>query len=467
MKNFKSISLGIILSGIAFSGFGQSQEGAISPEVLKEIKTHIENKGSDKALMNAISNNKVKDLALNRSNFKVVDHYISNKVRTSGITDQESSGRCWLFTGLNTIRPAVMDQYNLGSFEYSQTYNFFWDQLEKSNLFLEGIIETADKDIEDRKVNWLLKNPLSDGGQWTTFADNVKKYGVVPSEVMPDTYQSTHTGTMGKLLKRKLREDAIRLRNAFEKSKDKKQLRDMKVDMLGEIYRILALSLGEPPTEFTWQYKDKDGKISAPATYTPQSFFKKHININVDDYVMIMNDPTRPYYNVFEIEFDRSLQDGKNWKYLNLPMEDVKEFAKQSILANHAMYFSSDVGKQLNSDYGTLDINNYDYNDLYGVNFGMNKEERIRTFDSGSSHAMTLIGVNITEDGNTDKWLVENSWGASSGHNGYLTATDEWMDNYLFRVVIDKKFLSKKALKALKKKATLLPPWDPMFAPEQ
>ncbi|MFA8449341.1 MAG: C1 family peptidase [Bacteroidales bacterium] len=452
---------------MTMAGFGQSQEGAIDSKTLNEIKTFVSNKGTDKALRNAITNNDITDLALDNSNFKVVNHYISNKVKTKGITNQKSSGRCWLFTGLNTIRPAVIDEYNLSDFEYSQTYNFFWDQLEKSNLFLEGIIETADQDIDSRYVNWLLKHPLSDGGQWTTFADNVKKYGVVPQEVMPDTYQSKNTKSMSKLIKRKLREDAMILRKGFKSKKDKKDLRKIKVEMLGEVYRMLSLSLGEPPTEFSWQFKNSNGEISPMETYTPQEFYKKHVKINIDDYVMIMNDPTRPYYEVFEIEFDRSIEDGNNWKYLNLPMEDIKEFAKQSIVDNHAMYFSCDVGKQLNRDYGTLDINNYDYGDLYGVKFGMTKEERIKTFDSGSSHAMTLIGVNINKDNKIDKWLVENSWGTATGNKGYLTMTDEWFDNYLFRVVIDKKFLSKKALKVLKKKATMLPPWDPMFAPEK
>ncbi|MFA8299762.1 MAG: aminopeptidase C [Hyphomicrobiales bacterium] len=466
MKHLKSISLGIILSGLSMTGYSQSNNGAIDQEVLKQIKGYVKENSADKARLNAISSNKIRGLAFNRENYKTVNHYISNRVNVKGITNQKSSGRCWLFTGLNSVRPAVIDQYGLGSFEYSQTYNFFFDQLEKCNLFLEGIISTADLDIKDRKVDWFLKNPLSDGGQWTTFADNVKKYGVVPKNVMPETYHSQNTGEMGRLIKRKLREDAIRLRNLYSEKKNKEALKDAKVAMLGDIYRILTFCLGEPPVEFTWQYKDKDGKISELEKYTPQSFFKKHVAINIDDYIMIMNDPTRPFYQVYEIEYDRSLVDGKNWKYLNLPIKDIEEFAKASILANQAMYFSCDVGKQLNRDYGTLDMNNYDYTDLFGVKFGMNKSERIKTYDSGSSHAMTLVGCNITKDDKVDKWLIENSWGASHGHNGYLTMTSEWFKEYLFRLVVDKKYLSKKALKALDKKSTLLPPWDPMFAPE-
>jgi len=272
---------------------------------------------------------------------------------------------------------------------------------------------------------------------------------------------------MSRLLRRKLREYGVNLREMHQNGNKLKAIRTAKVNMLSEIYKMLVMCLGEPPVEFSWQYKDKDDKISEEKKYTPKSFYNEFVGIDLNEYVMIMNDPTREYFKLYEVEYDRSLQDGNNWKYINLPIKEIKEFAKNSILGNDAMYFSCDVGKQLNTGFGTLDLNNYDYDDLFGVKFDMDKSQRISTYESGSTHGMALVGVNILENGEIDKWLLENSWGADKGHNGYLTMTDSWFGEYLFRVVISKKYLDENTLKILDTKAILLPPWDPMFAPEK
>jgi bleomycin hydrolase len=360
----------------------------------------------------------------------------------------------------------VREKYNLNDFEFSQTYNFFWDQFEKANLFLEIAKATADKPMEDREVGWLFKSPIGDGGQWTTFADNVMKYGLVPTDAMPDTYQSENTKIMSKLLRRKLREDGMKMR-ALANSKMTEELKEeAKLEMLSEIYRILVLSLGEPPTEFEWQFKDKDGNISEEKTYTPKQFYDDLVGIDLSEYIMFMNDPVREYNKVYEVQYDRNLVEGGNWKYINLPNAKIKEFAKNSILGNDPMYFSCDVGKQLNSKSGVLDLSNYNYDDLFGVNFEMNKKERIQTFESGSTHGMALVGVNIQPDGSIDKWLLENSWGASKGNKGFLTMTDKWFDEYMFRLVIHKSFIDDDVLDILNQKSIKLPPWDPMFAPE-
>jgi len=237
--------------------------------------------------------------------------------------------------------------------------------------------------------------------------------------------------------------------------------------MLKEIYRILVLSLGEPPETFVWQYETKDGNASEPKEYTPESFYNEIVNVELDNYVMFMNDPSREYYKLYEVEFDRNIAEGVNWKYINLPPDKIKKFAVKSIQNNEAMYFSCDVGKQFDSKEGFLDIDLYDYNDLMGVNFDMDKSERIQSFESGSSHGMALIGVNVLPDGKTDKWLLENSWGADRGHKGYLTMTDRWFDEYMFRLVVNKKYIDIDILKILNENPILLPPWDPMFAPEE
>jgi len=461
------ITIIILSAGISDPIFAQETKGAITPDMMEEIRASFTDSQQNKALVNAITHNELKKLAINRENDGKVNHLFSNKVETSAITNQKKSGRCWLYTGLNTLRPMVVESYKMKQFEFSQTYNFFWDQFEKANLFMEAMIATADLAVDDRKIVWLFKNPVGDGGQWTTFADNVKKYGLVPSSAMPDTYQSENTRMMSKLLKRKLRENGLQLRELVHNKKSMEDIQKTKMEMLSEIYRILALSLGEPPTEFTWQFEDKDGIISEAKTFTPVQFYDEVIGINLDDYVMLMNDPSKDYNKLYEVEYDRNLQEGNNWKFINLPIEKVKEFARASILNNEAMYFSCDVGKQLNTKTGTLDLNNYDYNALMGVNFEMEKKERIVTYESGSTHGMALVGVNILPDDNVDKWLLENSWGKEKGHNGFLTMTDEWFDEYMFRLIVNKQYIDKKTLSILNKKAIFLPPWDPVFALEQ
>jgi len=437
----------------------------ISESMLQQMQKDYQSDANIKALENAISSNNIKELAINRENLGKVDVYFSNRVKTKGITNQQSSGRCWLFTGLNVLRPVVINKLNLPEFEFSQSYLFFYDQLEKANLFLEGIIENIDKPLDDRKLDWLFKNPIGDGGQWTGLVDLVQKYGVVPSTAMPESHNADNTAMMSKLLRRKLREDGMELRRLWADSKNEEALRERKVAMLSDIYRIIALSLGQPPREFQWRYQTQDGRLSELKTYTPMSFYDEFVGVQLDDYVMFMNDPTREYYKLYEIEFDRHRLDGSNWKYINLPVDEIKDFAKASILDNEAMYFSCDVGKQLDSKRGYLDVNNYDYSKLMGVEFAMDKKQRIITHESGSSHGMTLVGVDLDNEGNIKKWLLENSWGMKA-YKGHLIMTDEWFNEYMFRLVINKKYVSAKVLKILKTKAIMLPPWDPMFAPE-
>ncbi|NVO01835.1 MAG: C1 family peptidase [Bacteroidetes bacterium] len=441
------------------------QKGKLNEEALKQIKASFKKDAQTKALINASTSNDAKTLVLNRENLGKNDHLFSNQVKSKGITDQKQSGRCWLFTGLNVVRPIVIDKFKLDEFEFSQNYSFFWDQLEKANLFLEAIITTSAKPMDDKTVDWLFKNAIGDGGNWAGFVDVAEKYGVVPKSVMPETNNSDKTSMMSSVLTRKLREDALELRESTKKSAA--DISKRKIEMLSDIYRILVISLGEPPEEFTWRYKDKEGKISESKTYSPKSFYKEFVGVNLKDYVMIMNDPTRDYYKVYEIEYDRNMIDGTNWKYLNLPVNEIKDFAKASILDNQAMYFSCDVGKQLNSAEGILDVNNYDYESLYGVKFNMDKAKRIKSFDSGSSHGMALMGVDLDASGKPLKWLLENSWGSSAGNKGTLTMTDKWFDEYMFRIVINKKFINEKTMNLLEQKSIMLPPWDPMFAPEQ
>lgn len=461
----KKIFLSALFLGLSFGVFAQS-EGGITPEMMQKIKQSYKSTPEDKALRNAVANGKIQSLALNLDNLGKYDTHFSHRVKSKGISDQKSSGRCWMFTGFNVMRSEMIAKYNLGAFEFSQNYLFFYDQLEKSNLFLSLIIKHIDEPLDSKHNEWLMKNVLSDGGQFTGVSDLVTKYGLVPSTVQPETYNSNNTRKIDELIILKLKEYALELRamKANKKIKNDK-LEARKVEMLSQVYRMLVLAYGEPVQEFTYTLRDVNGKEISTETYTPKSFYEKYVGKDLkNSYVMLMNDPSREFFKVYEIENDRHVMDGANWKYINLPIEDIKKIAIESIKDSTMMYFSCDVGKFLYSDKGLLDVNTYDYGSLMGTIFGMDKKQRIQTFASGSSHAMTLCAVDLDKDGNPKKWLVENSWGASNGWQGHLIMTDEWFEEYMFRVVVDKKYVPANILKYLDQKAIMLPPWDPMFS---
>lgn len=438
----------------AFTSFAQTKNGGISAAMLSEIQKGYEGTPADKAIRNALNGTPIAILSENAENMAMIDTEFSDKVRTKGITDQKSSGRCWLFTGLNVLRAKAITEHGLGDFEFSENYIFFYDQLEKANLFLQSVIDTRDRSFEDRTVDWLFQNPMSDGGQFTGVSNLITKYGLVPASVMPESYCANNTSSWTTHFKTLLRKDGLMLR---EGNKSAKELQQMKLDMLKEVYHVLGLTLGVPPTEFEWKGEK----------YTPKSFYQKYVGKDLENnYVMVMNDPCREYFKVYEIEYDRHVYDGQNWVYINLPIEKIKEMAIASIKDDTAMYFSCDVAKYLDRSKGVMDLDNFDYESLLGVSLAMNKEQRVRTHASGSSHAMTLMAVDL-KDGVPQKWMVENSWGASSGYNGYLIMTDEWFDEYMFRLVLEKKYVPQDVLDLLKQKPVMLPAWDPMFLPEE
>jgi len=462
MKKLLYIALAVVA---ATSANAQNSSGGISEEMLQTIESSYKNTESDRALSNAIQANPIKSLALNKSNIVGDDTYFSVNVKSSGISNQKQSGRCWLFCTLNVLRAQAISKYHLSDFQFSQNYDSFWDQFEKCNLFLQSVIDCAKKPMDDRTVEWLFRNPLSDGGEFTEAADIITKYGVVPKEVMPETENSDNTGAMSGLLQRKLREDGLELRNDVAQKQTTAQIQKHKTEMLGTIYHILALNLGKPPVKFTWTRRDKDGKPLDTKEYTPQQFYKEFAGNDLESgYVMFINDPTREYHKLYVIDFERDMYDKPNMAYINVPLDELKKMAIASLKDSTMMYLSCDVGKDLNKENGRLDMNNYDYNSLMGTTFGMDKKERIESFDSSPTHAMALMGVDLDANGNAKKWEVENSWGADYGYKGHLIMTDKWFDNYVFRLAIAKKYIPQSALDILKQKPVKLPAWDPLFA---
>ena len=452
----------IFVIALAFAGISAfaQQNGGITPDMLSEIQKGYEGTVADKAIRNALNNADFNVLAVNSEKAAVIDGNFSDRVKTVGITNQKKSGRCWLFTGLNVLRAAAIEKHDLGDFQFSQSYCFFWDQLEKANLFLQAVIDTREKSFDDREVDWLFAHPISDGGTFTGVANLVMKYGVVPSYVMPESRIANSTSQLAVQLATILRQDGLKLRETPAGVKAKKvpeYLQQQKVEMLKEVYHILALAYGVPPTEFEWK-----GRM-----YTPAGFYQEMVGYDLNNnYVMLMNDPSREYGKVYEIQYDRHLYDGQNWLYVNLPIERIKEMAIASIQGGDAMYFSCDVGKYLDRVRGLADLKNFDYESILGVKYTMDKKQRVMTHASGSSHAMTLIAVDI-KDGITTKWMVENSWGQDTGYNGYLIMTDEWFDEYMFRLVVERRYVPADVQEMLKQKPIQLPAWDPMYLGEE
>ena len=439
-----------------------AQKGGLDEATLSEIRKGYEGTSADKALRNAMNVTPLPVLAKNAERAAMIDTHFSDEIKTKGRTNQKSSGRCWLFTGLNILRESAIKRYDLGTFRFSQNYCFFYDQLEKANLFLQAVIDTRNKPFDDRTVDWLFAHPISDGGTFTGVADIITKYGVVPAEIFPESLSANSTSAYRSQLANLLRQDGLALRDAPKKA----DLQKMKVEMLKEVYHVLALALGVPPTEFEWTRRDSKGNAISTKTYTPLEFYKEFVDFDLENnYIMLMNDPAREYGKVYEIEYDRHSYDGHNWLYVNLPLDDIKKMAVASIKGGDPMYFSCDVGKFLDRERGICDLKNFDYESLLGVKYTMDKKQRILTHASASTHAMTLIAVDL-KDGVPQKWMVENSWG-DTGYKGNIIMTDEWFDEYMFRLVVEKKYVPAEIQAMLNQKPTMLPVWDPMFLGEE
>ena len=386
------------------------------------------------------------------------------------IHNQKQSGRCWMFSGFNVLRANFAKAHNDSlRVEYSHVYTFFYDQLEKSNLMLQSVIDNAALPITDKKVQYLFQNPVNDGGTFCGVADLADKYGLVPMTAMPETYSAENTTRMTRLIKSKLREYGLELRKMVAEKKSKQAIEARKTEMLGTIYNMLCLTLGEPVKSFTHTFTDKDGNpVGEPRTFTPQEFYRETVGGPINgSFIMVMNDPRHPYHKTYEVDLDRHTYDGHNWKYLNLPMEEIATMAIASLKDGRKLYSSYDAGKMMDRKTGIADTELYDYASLMGTDFTMNKAERIMTFDSGSTHAMTLTAVDLDAQGNPIKWKVENSWSAESCDKGYVLMTDKWFNEYMFRLVVDKQYVPASLLKEYDQKPTMLTTDDPLFLPDE
>lgn len=459
-----TLALGLCLALATTAG--AQKQGGISASMLQQIEKSQGSTATNKALFNAVASNRIDNLAKNFSNRNTFDTHFSVETTKQSIHDQKSSGRCWMFSSFNVFRADFARHHaDSLSVEFSHDYLFFYDQLEKANLMLQGVIDNAKKPMDDVRVQFFFKNPLNDGGTFCGAADLAPKYGLVPKSVQPETFSAENTSKISSLISSKLREYGLELRKMVADGKKAQAIDARKTEMLSTVYRMLAMALGEPVKEFTYQFRNRCGEpVGEPRRYTPLEFYNETVGHKLaGTFIMVMNDPRRPYHKTYEVEYDRHMYDGTNWKYLNLPMEDIAKLAIASLKDGKKMYSSYDVGKQFDRELGYLDTENFDYASLFSTTFPMNKADRIATFDSGSTHAMTLVAVDLDKDGNPLKWKVENSWGPNNGAQGCLIMSNRWFNEYMFRLVVDKKYVPENLQKEFEQKPVMVMPEDPLF----
>ncbi|NLH42625.1 MAG: hypothetical protein GX448_12380 [Planctomycetes bacterium] len=495
MKQGATWLVGVLLVGAGLLADAWAQDGALTPGTIEKIRSDFKMDANAKAIRNALTSTGLKEISENREILADHENKFSHKIKTGGISNQKASGRCWMFAGFNMIKPVLMNNLDLDSFEFSQIYLQFWDKMEKANKFLECMIEFRDRDILDRDIVFLLQDPCPDGGYFENFADLVGKYGVIPREAMAETASSEATGTMNRMLGRLLRKHAAELRDIYAETGSLKQMRLAKERMMAEVYRMLVLHLGEPPVEFTWRHKAKDAdkkdadkkadeaadaneaddksekkkddyevrqKLSEPKTYTPKSFYEECVGLDLRQFVNIGDDPMRPKGRHYEIDLTKNLYDGRNLNYANVDIQTLKDLVIRVLLDNKAVCFDADVSPDQDSGKGIMARNLYDYESVYGLELDLTKAERLSFRDGSINHGMIFIGVDL-RDGKPMKWLVENSWGSDRGSGGLWTMYDDWFEDNVYKIIVHRDYVPQEILDILDQPAKKLPVWDPMW----
>ena len=441
---------------------------SLDTSTIEKLQKFVNKDKATISARNASFRNDLQEISMDWDHFRKIDHTFSNVI--SGempTTNQKSSGRCWGFAGLNLFRIYLGRKYNLRDFQFSQSYFMFWDKLEKSNYFLEAMIKTADKNWKSRLIMHLLSAPIQDGGQWDMWVNLVKKYGIVPQSEMPESFSSSKSMRMNRMITRKLRENAIHLRYMKNKKASFDEINEKKKYMLEQVYRMLVIHLGNPPSTFNWQIRDKKKNFIKIKNLNPKSFFEDHIGLDLDEYVCLINCPMsdKEYNKLYTVKYLGNVIEGNQIKYLNVETNDMKNAAISSLKNDEPVWFGCDVSKHFHRDLGVMDIDLFNYDSFYNINFGMDKASRLEYGDSQMTHAMLFTGVDLNSKNKPLKWRVENSWGNKGGDKGYHIMTDKWFDEYNYEVVVHKKHIPKKLLDIWDSEtAVQLDPWDPMGA---
>ena len=418
------------------------------------------------AMENAISHNGLLASLEKRSAAVGNTPIFSLDLTKDKVSDQKASGRCWMFAALNTFRHKMIAGFQLEDFELSQAHTFFWDKYEKSNWFLEQVIATADQELTSRKVKFLLDTPQQDGGQWDMVVSLFEKYGVVPKSVYPESISSSNSRELNQILNKLLRQDAQILRELVAEGANSSELQAKKEELLQEVFNFLAINLGLPPRQFDFSYRDKDNHFHSESGLTPLTFYQKYVDLKLDDYVSIINAPTadKPYGRSYTVEMLGNVVGSKPVRYLNVEMDRLKELAIAQMQAGETVWFGSDVAQSSNRKAGIMAEGMHDFTASMDIRLTQDKAGRLDYSESLMTHAMVLTGVDLDENGKAKKWKVENSWGEKVGNKGYFVASDAWMDEYTYQIVVRKEFLTAAELAAYEAEPLVLSPWDPMGA---
>lgn len=442
-------------------------KAALTPERIHTLEQKFAENPVYEQMQNAVAQTSISNLALRRSVVTGTDHTFSVTLDDWKVTNQKKSGRCWLFAGLNLCRVGAMKKMGVKNFEFSQNFAMFWDKLERANFFFENIIATVERDPDDREVAFLLKDPISDGGQWNMFVNIIRKHGAVPKSVMPETESSSSTGRMNAVLKEKLREGARILRDLHADGADEARLREAKQEILTVVHRILCIHLGSPPDTFHWQWLDKDRAFHRDGTMTPREFAEKYITLPLDEYACLVHDPRdrNPPGRTYTVKYLGNVVGGEQVMYLNVDIPTMKRTAVRALKSGETVWLGCDVGKHMRGDLGIWDAELYDIESIYDTSFTFSKSERLIYQQTRMTHAMLFTGVDIL-DRKPRRWRVENSWGEDKGRGqkGFYTMNDSWFDEYMFEIAARKSSLTKKLQRALERTPKVLPPWDPMGA---
>lgn len=414
--------------------------------------------------MNAATYNGVQKVARDVNALKNEPFAFNVDIKNGEVTNQKQSGRCWMFASMNVLRNIVIKKFNLENFELSQSYTLFWDKLERCNYYMEAVIEKANEPLEDRVMDYLMSDLLSDGGQWDMFVNIVKKYGLVPKYAYPESQTSSATVQLNKYLCKILRKYTTELRNAVQ-NEGVKKARELKEEVLKDVYNVLTSTLGQMPEKFDVVLHDKDGKLIEDKGMDAHSFFDKYIGVEIDQYISLINSPTedKPFNQTYTIKYLGNIIEGKIVKHLNLPIEELKKAAVKQLKDGYPVWFGCDVGRSsvVEDERAMLDTKAVDYESLFNVDLKLSKEDALDYGYSMMTHAMTFTGVQM--NGNEPlRFKVENSWGEKFGYKGHFVMTSDWFDQYVYQVVVNKKYLPEKLRKAYEKEPKELKPWDPM-----
>ncbi|WP_326716531.1 aminopeptidase C [Vagococcus jeotgali] len=439
---------------------------SINKETIKTMQQEFKSSKEHHIAQRSVSKNGI--LASSENMDSVVANHptFSIDLDTGNVTNQKQSGRCWMFAALNTFRHDVLNNHHIKDFELSQNYTFFWDKFEKANYFYHNIIKTSHEDITSRDVAFLLATPQQDGGQWDMLVAIIQKYGIVPKTIMPETSSSSNSRELNTILNKKLRKDALTLRKALDEGASKSDIQNIINQLLQEVYNLLSIALGTPPTEFDYAYYDTDNNYHIKQGLTPQTFFDEFIGVDLDDYISIINAPTKdkPYNKLYTIDMLGTVVGGKEIRHLNLDMKTFKELTIKQLQDGESVWFGCDVGQSSTRDSGIMALDIYSVEETLDIDLTMSKAQRLDYGESLMTHAMVITGVDLVND-IAKKWKVENSWGDKVGSKGYFVMSDDWFEEFTYQVVINKKYLSDE-LKTIVEKddVTVLAPWDPMGA---